>query len=71
MNTQTTLNIFDKLMELLKDQPCFLSNVVIFIVACFFAYFIIKLNYRHALKLEETRIKQFKEISKGRKKKND
>lgn len=71
MNTQTTLSIFDKLMELLKDQPCFLSNVVIFIVSCFFAYFIIKLNYRHALKLEETRIKQFKEISKGRKKKND
>ncbi len=71
MNTQTTLDIFDRIAELFKDQPCFLSNVLILIIACSFAYLIIKLNYRHSGKLEETRIKQFKEISKGRKKKHD
>ena len=69
MNTQSTLDIFDRIAELFKDQPCFLSNVLIFIIACAFAYLIIKLNYKHAKKLEETRIRQLQELSKGRKKK--
>nr|DAK13605.1 MAG TPA: hypothetical protein [Caudoviricetes sp.] len=69
MNTQSTLDIFDRIAELFKDQPCFLSNVLIFIIACAFAYLVIKLNYKHAKKLEETRIRQFQELSKGRKKK--
>ena len=65
MNTQSTLDIFDRIAELFKDQPCFLSNVLIFIIACAFAYLVIK----QAKKLEETRIRQFQELSKGRKKK--
>ncbi len=69
MNAQSTLDIFDRITELFKDQPCFLSNVLIFIIACVFAYLVIKLNYKHAKKLEETRMRQFQELSKGRKKK--